>query len=291
MNGAAWRIGRDRYLCFAVSGLGWPQNRNVRGAFAIRAGSIKKGKVLSLELKSISVAFGGFKALEEVTISLGKSDIIGLIGPNGAGKTTCVNVITGFQGASSGTVLLGGETINAKAPHLIRRKGLARTFQAGRLFSGLDVLDNLAVTGVGLGRSRRASEDEARRVLDWMGASSLAELPAAGLPYTDERRVGIARALMFAPDFLLLDEPAAGMSEAEADDLAQIIRRIAGELDCGVLLIEHNVGLVLSLSNHVYVLDAGKIIEEGDRNVILGSQAVREAYLGAEHAPATAEGV
>jgi len=240
---------------------------------------------LSLELRSINVAFGGFKALEDVTISLKKAEIVGLIGPNGAGKTTCVNVITGFQAPSSGTVLLDGDTINAKTPHDIRRRSLARTFQAGRLFTGLDVLDNLAVTGVGLGHSRRASEEEAMRLLDWMGAAHLAELPAAGLPYTDERRVGIARALMFAPDFLLLDEPAAGMSETEADDLAAIIRRIARELNCGVLLIEHNVGLVLSLSTHVYVLDAGKIIEEGDKNAILGSQAVREAYLGAEHAP------
>jgi branched-chain amino acid transport system ATP-binding protein len=218
-----------------------------------------------------------------VTISLKKGEIVGLIGPNGAGKTTCVNVITGFQDPSSGTVILDGSNINAKKPYDIRRRGLARTFQAGRLFTGLDVLDNLAVTGVGLGHSRRASENEGMRVLAWMGAAHLAELPAAGLPYTDERRVGIARALMFAPDFLLLDEPAAGMSEKEAEDLAQIIRRIAGELQCGVLLIEHNVGLVLSLSNHVYVLDAGKIIQEGDKSAILGSQAVREAYLGAEH--------
>lgn len=238
---------------------------------------------MSLELRSINVAFGGFKAIDDVTISLKKAEIVGLIGPNGAGKTTCVNVITGFQDPSFGTVMLDGESINGKAPHDIRRRGLARTFQAGRLFTGLDVLDNLAVTGVGLGHSRRASEEEAMRLLDWMGVAHLAELPAAGLPYTDERRVGIARALMFAPDFLLLDEPAAGMSEAEADDLAEVIRRIAGELECGVLLIEHNVGLVLSLSNHVYVLDAGKIIEEGDKAAILGSQAVREAYLGAEH--------
>lgn len=238
---------------------------------------------MSLDLSSISVAFGGFRALDDVTISLKKGEIVGLIGPNGAGKTTCVNVITGFQDPSSGTVILDGSNINAKKPYDIRRRGLARTFQAGRLFTGLDVLDNLAVTGVGLGHSRRASENEGMRVLSWMGAAHLAELPAAGLPYTDERRVGIARSLMFAPDFLLLDEPAAGMSEKEAEDLAQIIRRIADELQCGVLLIEHNVGLVLSLSNHVYVLDAGKIIEEGDKSAILGSQAVREAYLGAEH--------
>lgn len=238
---------------------------------------------MSLELRSISVAFGGFKALDDVTLSLKKGEIIGLIGPNGAGKTTCVNVITGFQVPSSGSVTLDGESINTKAPHSIRRLGLARTFQAGRLFTGLDVLDNLAVAGVGLGHSRRVSEDEAMRLLTWMGVHHLAELPAAGLPYTDERRVGIARALMFSPAFLLLDEPAAGMSETEASDLAGIIKRVAHELGVGVLLIEHNVGLVLSVSDHVSVLDAGIIIKEGDKDAILGSQAVRDAYLGAEH--------
>ncbi len=243
----------------------------------------RKGGFLSLELRSISVAFGGFKALDDVTLSLKKGEIIGLIGPNGAGKTTCVNVITGFQVPSSGSVTLDGESINTKAPHSIRRRGLARTFQAGRLFTGLDVLDNLAVAGVGLGLSRRASEDEAMRVLTWMGAPHLAELPAAGLPYTDERRVGIARALMFSPAFLLLDEPAAGMSESEASDLAKLIKRVANELGVGVLLIEHNVGLVLSVSDQISVLDAGIIIEEGDKDAILSSQAVRDAYLGAEH--------
>lgn len=244
---------------------------------------------MSLELRSISVTFGGFKALDDVTLALKKGEIIGLIGPNGAGKTTCVNVITGYQIPSSGSVTLGGEPINTKTPHAIRRRGLARTFQAGRLFTGLDVLDNLAVTGVGLGHSRSTSEDEAMRLLTWMGVPHLAEREASGLPYTDERRIGIARALMFAPDFLLLDEPAAGMSETEAKDLAGIIRRIAEELDCGVLLIEHNVGLVLSLSNHVYVLDAGTVIEEGDKSAILGSQAVRDAYLGAEHTSETGD--
>lgn len=237
----------------------------------------------SLSASGVTVAFGGFKALTDVSLNITPGAVHGLIGPNGAGKTTLVNVLTGFQSPTSGQVLLSGKSVGDWKPHVLRRSGIARTFQAGRLFTGLDVLDNLAITGVGLGHSRRASEVEAMRLLDWMGAAHLAELPAAGLPYTDERRVGIARSLMFEPGFLLLDEPAAGMSEAEAEDLASTISRVADELDCGVLLIEHNVGLVLSVSHHVYVLDAGKIIEEGDREVILGSKAVRDAYLGAEH--------
>lgn len=235
-----------------------------------------------LTVSGVTVAFGGFKALTDVTLNITPGAVHGLIGPNGAGKTTMVNVLTGFQAPSEGVVKLAGKTVSTLQAHALRRAGVARTFQAGRLFSGLDVLDNLAVTGVGLGHTRHTSEVEAMRVLDWMGATHLAQLPAAGLPYTDERRVGIARALMFAPDFLLLDEPAAGMSEAEAQDLAKIITRVADELGCGVLLIEHNVGLVLSVSHHVYVLDAGQIIEEGDREVILSSRKVRDAYLGAD---------
>lgn len=236
----------------------------------------------SLMATGVTVAFGGFKALTDVSLTVTPGAVHGLIGPNGAGKTTLVNVLTGFQFPSEGSVALGGQTVSGLPAHTIRRYGVARTFQAGRLFTGLDVLDNLAVTGVGLGYSRRASEAEARRLLDWMGIDHLAGLPAAGLPYTDERRVGIARALMFNPGFLLLDEPAAGMSETEADDLARVIQRIADELNTGVLLIEHNVGLVLSVSHHVYVLDAGKIIEEGDRDVILSSRQVRDAYLGTD---------
>lgn len=221
-------------------------------------------------------------ALEDVTVVLNEGEVVGLIGPNGAGKTTCVNVMTGFQTPSSGTVHFDNEDISKDAAHSIRRHGLARTFQAGRLFTGLDLLDNLAVTGVGLGHSRKASEIEAHRLLEWIGLDHMAGSLAAGLPYTDERRVAIARALMFQPKYLLLDEPAAGMSAQEAEELSDLIKRIASEMGAGVLLIEHNVGMVLSTCSNVYVLDGGKVIEQGDRQVILGSQAVREAYLGAD---------
>ncbi|KUJ85713.1 ABC transporter ATP-binding protein [Ruegeria marisrubri] len=236
----------------------------------------------SLSATGVTVAFGGFKALTDVSLTITPGAVHGLIGPNGAGKTTMVNVLTGFQAPTTGTVKLGERNIGNLAAHALRREGVARTFQAGRLFTGLDVLDNLAVTGVGLGHSRHASEVEALRILDWMEVPHLAEKPAAGLPYTDERRVGIARALMFAPAFLLLDEPAAGMSETEAADLAGLIRRVAEELGTGVLLIEHNVELVLSVTSHVYVLDAGQLIEEGNRAAITASQRVRDAYFGAD---------
>ena len=235
---------------------------------------------MALELESVGVAFGGFQALNDVSLSVAPGQVVGLIGPNGAGKTTCVNTLTGFQIPSRGRVRLDGRDVSRFSAHAIRRAGVARTFQAGRLFTGLDVLDNLTCAGVGLGQRRNAAEHAASDLLGWMGISDLESRSAAGLPYTDERRVAIARAMMGNPRYLLLDEPAAGMSEIEAADLADLIRKIATEKGVGCLLIEHNVGLVLSVCTDVVVLDGGEVIERGDRKVILGSTAVREAYLG-----------
>ncbi len=236
---------------------------------------------MALALEEVGVAFGGFRALTDVSLSVAAGQVVGLIGPNGAGKTTCVNVLTGFQRPTAGQVMLEGRDVSGLPAHRLRRAGVARTFQAGRLFGGLDVLDNLACTGVGLGQRRSEAEHQASDLLGWMGIAALESRGAAGLPYTDERRVAIARALMGRPRYLLLDEPAAGMSEHEAADLAALIRRIAGELGIGCLLIEHNVGLVLSVCADVVVLDGGRVIERGGRQTILTSRAVREAYLGA----------
>jgi branched-chain amino acid transport system ATP-binding protein len=172
-------------------------------------------------------------------------------------------------------------------PHRVRQRGIARTFQSGRLFADLSVLDNLEVTGVGLGLSRREAAKKADRMLEWIGISHLAERMAGGLPYTDERRVAIGRALMLEPRYVLLDEPAAGMSEEEAAELAKLIRRIVAEMKCGVLLIEHNIGLVLNICDHIHVLDSGEIIEVGEPAVIKASEKVRHAYMGTQ---ADAEG-
>ena len=239
---------------------------------------------MALALKQVGVAFGGFQALSDVSLAVSPGQVMGLIGPNGAGKTTCVNTLTGFQRPGTGAVMLEGRDVSRLSAHALRRAGVARTFQAGRLFTGLDVLDNLACAGVGLGQRRALAEQAASDLLGWMGISGLESRPAAGLPYTDERRVAIARALMGQPRYLLLDEPAAGMSEIEAADLAALIRRIAQELGTGVMLIEHNVGLVLDVCAQVVVLDGGRVIESGDRAAILSSPAVREAYLGS-HEP------
>jgi branched-chain amino acid transport system ATP-binding protein len=241
----------------------------------------------SLSARGVSVSFEGLRALSNVTLDVPREKVTGLIGPNGAGKTTLVNVLTGFQKPTAGEVALDGEAIGGVPPHKVRKKGVARTFQSGRLFQDLSVLDNLEVTGVGFGLSRRDAAAKADTMLDWIGISHLAERMAGGLPYTDERRVAIGRALMLEPAYLLLDEPAAGMSAEEAEDLASLIRRIIAEVKCGVLLIEHNIGLVLNICDHIHVLDSGEIIEVGPPSAIKASEKVRHAYMGTQ---ADAEG-
>ena len=236
----------------------------------------------TLDAQDVSVMFDGLKALSNVTLAVPRGAITGLIGPNGAGKTTLVNVLTGFQKPTTGSVHLDGALLGSDKAHQIRRRGIARTFQSGRLFRDLPVIDNLEVTGVGLGLARRDAIAEAERVLDWLGIGQLADTVAGALPYTDERRVAIGRAIMLKPRYLLLDEPAAGMSGEEAKDLAAIMRRIAGEMGVGVLLIEHNIGLVLDVCQHIFVLDSGEIIEDGDPAAIRASDAVRHAYMGTQ---------
>ncbi len=233
-----------------------------------------------LQADDVSVTFAGLKALKNVNLQLQRGRILGLIGPNGAGKTTLVNVLTGFNAPSAGRVLLDTASLQGLSADAFRRQGVARTFQGGRLFRNLTVHDNLEVTGVGLGLSRRAASAEAERVLQWMSLQHLADQFAGFLPYTDERRVGIARAIVAKPAFLLLDEPAAGMSEHEAADLRAVIARIALEIGCGVLLIEHNVRLVLSICSYIVVMDSGEVIEQGDPEHIRQSERVRHAYMG-----------
>jgi branched-chain amino acid transport system ATP-binding protein len=241
----------------------------------------------ALAAEGVSVSFDGLRALSKVSLAVPPARVTGLIGPNGAGKTTLVNVFTGFQRPDIGKVLLDGADISGLPPFRIRRAGVARTFQSGRLFGDLSVIDNLEVTGVGLGLTRHVASAKAAAMLDWIGIGALADRQAAGLPYTDERRVAIGRALMLEPKYLLLDEPAAGMSAEEAGDLIKLIRRIVAEIKCGVLLIEHNIGLVLTICDHIHVLDSGEIIEEGPPAAIRKSEKVRHAYMGTQ---AEAEG-
>ncbi|MEQ8500440.1 MAG: ABC transporter ATP-binding protein, partial [Sneathiellaceae bacterium] len=203
-----------------------------------------------------------------------------VLGPNGAGKTTLVNVLTGFQPPTKGRFFLDGEDATDWSPHYLRRKGVARTFQAGRLFLQMPVSENVEVAAVNQGVSRAKGHAHAMEILDWMGLADKAHLPAGVLPYTDERRVGIARALAMNPRYVLLDEPAAGMSDHECDEIMHLIAEIPGRFGCGVLLIEHNMRVVMGVCQRVQVLDGGRTVTYGTPKEIMAHPEVIKAYLG-----------
>jgi branched-chain amino acid transport system ATP-binding protein len=240
------------------------------------------GSTRQLCAEAVSVSFDGLHAISAVSLCLDQGKILGLIGPNGAGKTTLVNCLTGFQKPTSGRVTLGGKNTSGWATSAFPRAGVARTFQGGRLFKAMSVLQNVEVSGLGLGLSRREARTRAADLLDWMGIADLASREAGSLPYTDERRVAIARALVMRPDFLLLDEPAAGMSDHECEELMALVRSIPPEHGCGVLLIEHNMTVVLGLCQRVHVLDGGRSLAEGTPAEVRADRSVIDAYLGAE---------
>ena len=235
-----------------------------------------------LAVEDLSVHFEGLAALSQVSLAIRRHEVFGLIGPNGAGKTTLVNCLTGFQRPSSGRVLLNGRHTAGWEPGYFRRAGVARTFQAGRLFKDMTVLDNVEVTAVSLGFSRHTAQVLAMKMLDWIDLAGKAHLLASALAYTDQRRVSIARALVITPAFLLLDEPAAGMSDSECEHLMTLIRSIPPTFGCGVLLIEHNMRVVMGISDRIHVLDGGRTIAEDTPDKIQQHEGVLAAYLGME---------
>lgn len=233
-----------------------------------------------LRADQVGVTFAGLRALHRVSLQVLPGEVVGVIGPNGAGKTTLVNVLTGFLRPATGEVRLGALPLTARPAHQFRRMGIARTFQAGRLFKNLSVLDNLVATGTALGASLHRATADAQALIGEMQLGAISQTLAGAVPYTDERRVAIARSLMGNPRFLLLDEPAAGMSDHEASDLASLIRAVAEKRNCGVLLIEHNVRMVLETCGHIVVLDSGEVIASGPPDSIRHNETVRHAYMG-----------
>jgi branched-chain amino acid transport system ATP-binding protein len=233
-----------------------------------------------LRATGISRSFQGVLALRRVTLKLHHHEVVGLIGPNGAGKTTLVNVVSGFDFADEGWVALGYHDITRWPPHERGRLGLARTFQHGHAFGDLTVRENVEVAALGGGAGPRAARARADELLEVLGLRDRAEERSAVLPHGDERRLGVARALAIRPQFVLMDEPAAGMPEAEAREFAAVIRSVRDEHDAGVLLIDHNMALVMEVCDRIVVLDQGRVLAQGAPDEIRANLDVAAAYLG-----------
>ena len=234
----------------------------------------------ALRATAVSRAFEGVHALREVTLELHRHEVVGLIGPNGAGKTTLVNVLSGFDFPTTGSVVLEGREVTSWSPHRRGRVGLARTFQHSRSFRALSVRENVEVAALGSGARIREARRRANELLGLLGLTDRGDRPAGTLAHGDERKLGVARALATEPRFLLMDEPAAGLPEAEVPEFAAVIRSVRDDHGAGVLLIDHNMALIMDVCDRIQVLDQGRTLAEGTPAEIRGNLDVAAAYLG-----------
>lgn len=250
-----------------------------------------------LDVKNLTKHFGGLTAVGDVTLELNEGELVGLIGPNGAGKTTLFNLLTGVYEPSEGTVTLDGHLLNGKAPYKIASLGLGRTFQNIRLFKDLTVLDNVLIafgnhhkphtfaSFFRLPAFYKNEEGLKNKALDLLKIFDLdkeAETLAKNLAYGQQRRLEIVRALATEPKILFLDEPAAGMNPQETAELTELIRRIKNEFNITIMLIEHDMSLVMEVTERIYVLEYGRLIAHGTPDEIKSNERVIEAYLGGE---------
>ena len=233
-----------------------------------------------LRATDVTRSFEGVHALRGVSLELHRHEVVGLIGPNGAGKTTLVNVLTGFDFPTAGTVELAGRVITSWTPYRRGRAGLTRTFQHSRSFAALSVRENIEVAALGSGARPKETRRRADALLELLGLEARADQPAGSLPHGDERRLGVARALATEPRFLLLDEPAAGLPEAEVPEFAAVVRSVRDDHQAGVLLIDHNMALVMEVCDRIQVLDQGRTLAEGTPAEVRENLDVAAAYLG-----------